>query len=80
MADVMITHFAMYYNTTFYKTILYCYRDKSGAYLAVSSRGNFYLTWVPGQDFWLPHNRGTSRRIQNMGFVQGDISKVYTVY
>ena len=41
----------------------------------MSSRGNFYLTWVPGQDFWLPHNRGTSRRIQNMGFVQGDISK-----
>ncbi|KAG5190151.1 photosynthesis system II assembly factor YCF48-domain-containing protein [Tribonema minus] len=50
-------------------------RDKSGAYLAVSSRGNFYLTWQPGQDFWIPHNRGTSRRIQNMGFVEGDINK-----
>lgn len=50
-------------------------RDGSGAYLAVSSRGNFFLTWEPEQDFWIPHNRGTSRRIQNMGFVEGDIKK-----
>jgi photosystem II stability/assembly factor-like uncharacterized protein len=50
-------------------------RDKTGAYLAVSSRGNFFLTWEPGQDFWIPHNRGTSRRIQNMGFVEQDINK-----
>ncbi len=50
-------------------------RDSDGAYLAVSSRGNFFLTWEPGQDFWIPHNRGTSRRIQNMGFVEGDIKK-----
>jgi len=48
-------------------------RDNQGAYLAVSSRGNFFLTWEPGQDFWIPHNRGTPRRIQNMGFVRGDI-------
>lgn len=48
-------------------------RDSEGAYLAVSSRGNFFLTWEPGQDFWIPHNRGTPRRIQNMGFVRGDI-------
>jgi photosystem II stability/assembly factor-like uncharacterized protein len=50
-------------------------RDDKGAYLAVSSRGNFFLTWEPGQDFWIPHNRGTPRRIQNMGFVEGDINK-----
>jgi photosystem II stability/assembly factor-like uncharacterized protein len=50
-------------------------RDDDGAYLAVSSRGNFFLTWEPGQDFWFPHNRGTPRRIQNMGFVEGDINK-----
>lgn len=43
---------------------------KNGAYLAVSSRGNFFLTWEPGQDFWVPHNRGTARRIQNMGFIE----------
>merc|ERR1712084_3589 len=48
-------------------------RDDDGAYLAVSSRGNFFLTWEPGEDFWIPHNRGTPRRIQNMGFVRGDI-------
>jgi len=47
----------------------------NGAYLAVSSRGNFFLTWEPGQDFWIPHNRGTPRRIQNMGFVEQDITK-----
>lgn len=50
-------------------------RDELGAYLAVSSRGNFFLTWEPGQDFWIPHNRGTPRRIQTMGFVEGDIKK-----
>jgi len=48
-------------------------RDSLGSYLAVSSRGNFFLTWQPGQDFWIPHNRGTPRRIQNMGFVRNDI-------
>lgn len=50
-------------------------RDESGAYLAVSARGNFFLTWEPGNDFWVPHNRGTPRRIQNMGFVQDNIKK-----
>merc|ERR1719148_305434 len=50
-------------------------RDGGGTHLSVSSRGNFFLTWVPGNDFWIPHNRGTPRRIQNMGFVEGDINK-----
>ena len=50
-------------------------RDSDGSYLAVSSRGNFFVTWEPGQDFWIPHNRGTPRRIQSMGFVQDDIRR-----
>eukprot|EP01038_Epipyxis_sp_PR26KG_P005495 gene5495-7607_t len=50
-------------------------RDVSGKYLAVGSRGNLFLTWEPGQEYWVPHNRGSSRRIQSMGFVENDASK-----
>ena len=50
-------------------------RDVNGNYLAIASRGNLFLTWTPGQDYWIPHNRGSSRRIQNMGFIGNDASK-----
>ncbi|KAL8138077.1 hypothetical protein V2J09_004078 [Rumex salicifolius] len=55
---------ASYYTGTF-NTVN---RSPDGRYVAVSSRGNFYMTWEPGQAYWQPHNRAVARRIQNMGW------------
>ena len=45
-------------------------RAPNGDYVAVSSRGNFYMTWTPGQPYWQPHNRPAARRLQNMGWTE----------
>jgi photosystem II stability/assembly factor-like uncharacterized protein len=58
---------ASYYTGTFSQIK----RNADGAYVGVSSRGNFYMTWEPGQSYWQPHNRNAARRIQNMGWRTG---------
>mmetsp|Transcript_21110 Transcript_21110/g.34041 ORF Transcript_21110/g.34041 Transcript_21110/m.34041 type:complete len:453 (-) Transcript_21110:180-1538(-) len=49
-------------------------RDNMGQYIGVNARGNFYLTFKPGSDAWMPHNRRTIRRIVTMGVVGDDLT------
>ena len=43
-------------------------RSPKGDYVSVSSLGNFFATWEPGQPAWQVHQRVSSQRLQSMGF------------
>jgi photosystem II stability/assembly factor-like uncharacterized protein len=42
-------------------------RGNAGGYVGVSSLGNYFATWQPGQELWQPHQRISSQRLQSMG-------------
>nr|AUG32479.1 plant photosystem II stability/assembly factor- like protein [Paulinella longichromatophora] len=43
-------------------------RGSDGSYVSVSSLGNFFATWTPGQEVWQVHQRVSSQRLQSIGY------------
>jgi len=43
-------------------------RGEDGSYVSVSSLGNFYATWQPGDSVWKVHQRVSSQRLQSIGY------------
>jgi photosystem II stability/assembly factor-like uncharacterized protein len=43
-------------------------RNDDGSYVSVSSLGNFFATWEPGQSVWQVHQRASSQRLQSIGY------------
>ena len=43
-------------------------RGDDGSYVSVSSLGNFYATWQPGDAVWQVHQRVSSQRLQSIGY------------
>ena len=43
-------------------------RRADGGYVSVSSLGNFYATWEPGDSVWQVHQRVSSQRLQSIGY------------
>ena len=43
-------------------------RGDDGSYVSVSSLGNFYATWQPGDSVWQVHQRVSSQRLQSIGY------------
>ena len=43
-------------------------RSDNGSYVSVSSLGNFYATWEPGDAVWQVHQRVSSQRLQSIGY------------